>query len=427
MRLTVRPGTWPAVIGAGLVAASIAVASTVAALTGGQAPAAGAAHHGAAYRGAAASAPNPAGLTGSDYRVAPLSLPGPSGGSAAPPKAPRRQPAPAASASPSAASAAGSAVPRLIVPDVIAAVPGGVTRADLTRIRKLSQVRSVLPIAGARITVNGKPFTVLGAPAAALRPWTPPATAASPQVWSRFAAGDLITTGPAARSLRLVSGGRYPVAAAVRTSITFGGQALLGIAGVDGIVNESRAAQLGLAGNVAVLINAPAADMTALVTRVKAALGASSQVIRLAPVDVSTSLPVDTRPPKGRPASYLALFQESAAQYCPGLSWTVLAAIGQIESADGTNVGPSTAGARGPMQFLPSTWRIWGIDGFGDTGPPNVMNPFDAVPSAARMLCADGAAAGGQALRRAIFDYNHATWYVDEVLTLAGEYAREFG
>jgi len=131
--------------------------------------------------------------------------------------------------------------------------------------------------------------------------------------------------------------------------------------------------------------------------------------------------------PKGRPTSYLALFQESAAQYCPGLSWTVLAAIGQIESADGANVGPSTAGARGPMQFLPSTWRIWGIDGFGDTGPPNIMNPFDAVPAAARMLCADGAAAGGQALRNAIFDYNHATWYVDEVLTLAGEYAREFG
>ena len=47
------------------------------------------------------------------------------------------------------------------------------------------------------------------------------------------------------------------------------------------------------------------------------------------------------------------------------------------------------------------------------------MNPFDAVPSAARLLCADGAASGGQSLRTAIFDYNHATWYVDEVLTLA--------
>ena len=103
----------------------------------------------------------------------------------------------------------------------------------------------------------------------------------------------------------------------------------------------------------------------------------------------------------------------------------MLAAIGQIESADGQNEGPSTAGALGPMQFLPSTWQTWGTDGFGDTGTPNIMNPFDAVPSAARLLCADGAASGGQGLRTAIFDYNHASWYVNEVLTLAGEYAQE--
>jgi membrane-bound lytic murein transglycosylase B len=131
-------------------------------------------------------------------------------------------------------------------------------------------------------------------------------------------------------------------------------------------------------------------------------------------------------PPTGRPTSYLQLFQESAARYCQGLSWTVLAAIGQIESADGQNMGPSTAGALGPMQFLPSTWAAWGIDGFGDTGAPDIMNPFDAVPSAARMLCADGATNGGAGLTQAIFDYNHATWYVDEVLTLAAEYAREY-
>jgi len=55
-----------------------------------------------------------------------------------------------------------------------------------------------------------------------------------------------------------------------------------------------------------------------------------------------------------------------------------------------------------------------------------VMNPYDAVPSAARLLCADGAAAGGQSLSNAIFDYNHATWYVNEVLGLAAEYAADY-
>jgi hypothetical protein len=167
-------------------------------------------------------------------------------------------------------------------------------------------------------------------------------------------------------------------------------------------------------------------SVTALVSQVRAALGGGAQVVGLVPDTVPTRLPVDRTVPAGRPASYLELFRASAARYCPGLSWTVLAAIGQIESGDGQNMGPSTAGALGPMQFLPSTWAAWGIDGFGETGSPDIMNPFDAVPSAARMLCADGATTGDQGLRQAIFDYNHATWYVDEVLTLAAEYAAEY-
>jgi hypothetical protein len=304
-------------------------------------------------------------------------------------------------------------------------VPGGLTEADLGRIKRLGGVRALLAIDGARITVNGVQLTVLAAPAAALRPWTPPTTAASQRVWSAFQAGDLVTSAQAASAAHLASGGEYPVVAAVSARITDGGTALLGVAGVDGVVNQAEGAKLGLVKNVAVLVNAPAADMTALVGQVKSALGAGAQVIRLAPVTVSTSLPVDATPSTGRPTNYLQLFQESAARYCPGLSWTVLAAIGQIESGDGQNVGPSTAGALGPMQFLPSTWSTWGVDGFGDTGPPDIMNPFDAVPAAARMLCADGAASGA-GLQQAIFDYNHATWYVDEVLTLAGEYAREY-
>jgi len=315
--------------------------------------------------------------------------------------------------------------PRLIVPDVIATVPGGLTAADLKRLSHLAGVRAVLPIDGAKITVDGAPMTVLAAPASALRPWTPPSTAANQLVWSAFALGDLITTPQLGMSTQMVTGSKYPAVAGVRTTVTFGGSALLGIAGVDGIIDAANGAKLGLVKNVAVLVNAPANSPLALVTQVEGALGTRSTVIRLVPAEVSTSLPVDTKVSAGRPATYIALFQESAARYCPGLSWTVLAAIGQIESADGQNLGPSTAGALGPMQFLPSTWAAWGIDGFGDTGPPNIMNPFDAVPSAARLLCADGATDGGAGLRQAIFDYNHADWYVDEVLTLAAEYASE--
>jgi membrane-bound lytic murein transglycosylase B len=78
------------------------------------------------------------------------------------------------------------------------------------------------------------------------------------------------------------------------------------------------------------------------------------------------------------------------------------------------------------MQFLPSTWREWGITAFGESGPPDIMNPLDAVPAAARLLCAAGAGSP-RGLRGAIFSYNHATWYVNEVLALAQQYARDYG
>jgi Transglycosylase SLT domain len=410
---TIRRRSLPTVAGAALVAVAVAVAATVAALSGG--------HGGAGVR---AAGPGSTAVAATGVATAPgatATTDGTTDGTAV------GEPGQPATGAPGGGSLSGATPTHLVVPDVIATVAGGVTEADLARIRKLSGVRSVLAIDGAQIEVNGTRVTVLAASAAALRPWTPPATAASTRIWSAFQAGRLVTTTGTAAEARLTPGGQYPVTAAVRARITDGGTALLGVAGVDGIVSAAEGSKLGLVKNVAVLVNAPAANMTELAAQVQAALGASARVVQLVPTTESTTLPVDDATgPAGRPTSYLQLFQESAARYCPGLSWTVLAAIGQIESADGQNMGPSTAGALGPMQFLPSTWTQWGIDGFGDTGTPDIMSPFDAVPSAARLLCADGAAAGGQGLRQAVFDYNHADWYVDEVLTLAAEYAREF-
>jgi hypothetical protein len=414
----IRRKSLPTAIGGGLVAVSVAVAATVVALAGGHSGSSGAPPARGSTSGEStspAASARAAGIGGTSDETAAYSLSG------------RQVPVSTGSQGPGPGSGlAGATTTHLVVPDVIASVPGGVTKADLDKISELSGVRGVLAIDGARITVNGAPLTVLAAPAAALRPWTPPATAASAKVWSAFQAGDLISTAQAAAAARLVSGSKYPVAAAVRARITDGGTALLGVAGVDGVVSQAEGRKLGLVRNVAVLVNAPAANVTTLVSQVQRALGAGARVVRLIPVAVSTRLPVVAAPPTGHPTNYLQLFQESASRYCPGLSWTVLAAIGQIESADGQNMGPSTAGALGPMQFLPSTWAFWGIDGFGDTGAPDIMNPFDAVPSAARLLCVDGATNGGAGLRQAIFDYNHANWYVNEVLTLAAEYAREY-
>jgi hypothetical protein len=354
--------------------------------------------------------------------------PGPSGGSFGFTVTPPPGVAASGSSVPSSLKAPGSAgaLPRqLFVPDLIAAAPAGISAAQLARIGKLAGVRNVLSVDGGKVAVNGHSANVLGVPAA-FRSWTPPQTAAADAVWTDLSRGQLVSTRDAAGQLHLSAGNSYQVAAAVQLRLPFGAQATLSVPGADAIVSQARAAQLGLAKNFAVLINAPGVNLVTLMAKVRLVIGTGAKVVNLVPAVSVGQLPVSTNvPTTGVPSSYLNLYKASAAKYCPGMSWTVLAAIGEIESGNGANDGPSSAGALGPMQFEPGTWAEWGIVGFGQSGPPDIMNPLDAVPSAARMLCADGAG-NDTTLRGAIFSYNHATWYVDEVLALAGEYAQNY-
>ena len=90
----------------------------------------------------------------------------------------------------------------------------------------------------------------------------------------------------------------------------------------------------------------------------------------------------------------------------------MLASINKIETGFGTNMGPSSAGAMGWMQFLPSSWKAFGLDANGD-GRKDPYNPVDAICAAAHYLKLSG---GSHDLYKAIFAYNHADWYVQEVL-----------
>ena len=113
------------------------------------------------------------------------------------------------------------------------------------------------------------------------------------------------------------------------------------------------------------------------------------------------------------PPFLLPLYQAAGMQY--GVRWQILAAINEIETDYGRNLNISSAGALGWMQFMPATWAAYGVDANRD-GHKDPFNPVDAIFAAARYLVAAGAQTD---IRRAVFAYNHANWYVDSVLMRA--------
>ena len=102
---------------------------------------------------------------------------------------------------------------------------------------------------------------------------------------------------------------------------------------------------------------------------------AGVQAAAPAPLSATTTALADL------PATYFHDYT-SAALRCPGLSWTVLAGVGHVESDHGRNAGPSPTGAIGPMQFEPATWASYGVDADGD-GRADPQNPADATAAAA--------------------------------------------
>jgi murein DD-endopeptidase MepM/ murein hydrolase activator NlpD len=181
-----------------------------------------------------------------------------------------------------------------------------------------------------------------------------------------------------------------------------------------------RLAPLVLLAGVALLAGTARADTFAVVPSPSAA--SVPFLPALAPNAAgSVALPFDLSAAPSSPAqlSYaelLGLWQRAGSSY--GIPWQVLAAINKVESNFGRNMGPSSAGAIGWMQFMPDTWLRWGTDGNGD-GVADPWNPDDAIVSAARYLAAAG---GATDLYRAVYAYNHADWYVTEVLDLADLY-----
>lgn len=147
----------------------------------------------------------------------------------------------------------------------------------------------------------------------------------------------------------------------------------------------------------------------------------------IAPVFGSCGAAASAPAPAGLdiPDPYFALYQVSG-HTCAGLDWSVLAGIGRIESNHGRSTlpgvhsGQNSAGAEGPMQFLAPTFA--GVRQRHPQIGPDVYDPTVAIPAAAFYLCDNGYSSNP---RGALWQYNHADWYVNEVLDRANAYKEQ--
>jgi hypothetical protein len=143
-----------------------------------------------------------------------------------------------------------------------------------------------------------------------------------------------------------------------------------------------------------------------------------------APPFTIPSLPESSCAISGVPPVLIPIYHRASDKYGLGPQGpAILAGINAIETAFGSNLGPSYAGAEGWMQFMPETWAMYGVDANGD-GVKDPNNPEDAIYAAARYLSAAGMP---ENTWDAIWAYNHADWYVEDVLEHAGCYAGEVG
>lgn len=296
----------------------------------------------------------------------------------------------------------------LTVPDLLVTGTSPLTAAQLAAVQAVPGVTSVVPVAVGAVTIGTGTTAALGVDPSVFRTVTPNVTAASDPLWASVARGDMLVTYAEAKARSLQLGETLQVAG---QPVRIGSFADLRMAGVGAVVDAAAGTALGLVPQAGLVVTAPSRDVMGLEHDVLKIVGGSTAAI-LRPVL-----------PSGGHATMGKALYAAAARTCPGLSWTVLAAIGGIESDHGADTAVSPAGAEGPMQFMPATFAEYAVDADHD-GLARIDDPVDAVYTAARMLCLDGAGRGGQSLWNALFAYNHADWYPPEVLSLAARYAQ---
>lgn len=197
---------------------------------------------------------------------------------ALPPVQPAAAPPPDASTlAPTSSDAKVPRPKRLIDATLLVTGPHSLSARQVQRIRHLAGVRAVQTVSAGNATVDGHRAFLLGVRPAGFRAWTPKLTAASQPLWQSIAGGELTASFDMGHDAQLPLGATVPVQSAYDVPMRIGAFASVGMAGVDAIVSDERAREIGLPDSSGILVSAPHADLADLRTTVKRLVGAHSR------------------------------------------------------------------------------------------------------------------------------------------------------
>src|SRR4051812_15669517 len=174
-----------------------------------------------------------------------------------------------------------SALKRVVPPDFLVISGRPVTTRQLGRVRRLKHVRDLITVDAGAVSLQGGRANMFAVDPVRFRSWTPPGTATDDALWTALDKDEFVVSDEVGSRLGLRAGMRYTIQGRSQLMATMGGAGSIGLPGINVLVGRATGRRIGLVPDIGILVNAPGADLGALRSGLRRAVGGKSQIIDL--------------------------------------------------------------------------------------------------------------------------------------------------